>query len=120
MRGFPAELKAPDEGANGATVPMRGGRLSSIAAVALALLASQHHNFMMLLLAFGLGDAAMSFMTAVPWIRGVMLAMSLAMVAVIVYQIRDARRSPSARVLGAISVVATSGLAVWSIARFGL
>ncbi len=97
-----------------------GGRLASIAALALAFLASQHHNLHMLLLAFGLGDAAMRFMTAVPAVRDAMLGMSLAMVAVIAYQIRDSRRPASTRVMGAISIVATLGLLAWSIARFGL
>jgi hypothetical protein len=41
-------------------------RVFDIAAVALAFLASQHHNFMMLLLALGLGDAAMRFMKVAP------------------------------------------------------
>ena len=100
--------------------PVGGGRVSSIAAVALAFLASQHHNAMMLLWAFGLGDAAMRFMTAAPAIRDAMLGMSLVMVGVIAYQIRDSRRSASTRVMGVISIVATLGLSAWSVARFGL
>lgn len=97
-----------------------GGRAASISAVALAFLASQHHNLHMLLLAFGLGEAGMQFMTAAPAIRDAMLGMSLAMVGVIAYQIRDSRRPPSTRVMGAISIVATLALAAWSVARFGL
>ncbi|HVB16290.1 MAG TPA: hypothetical protein VNF04_07150 [Stellaceae bacterium] len=85
----------------------------------LAFLASQHHTFMMLLLAFGLSGAAMSFMTAAPVVRNVMLGMSLAMVAVILWQMRDSRRPRSMRIIGAISIVATLGLSAWSLTRFG-
>ena len=99
--------------------PVRGGRAASIGAVALAFLASQHHNLHMLLLAFGLGEAGMQLMTVAPAIRDAMLGMSLAMVAVIAYQIRDSRRPASTRVLGVISIVATLALAAWSVARFG-
>jgi hypothetical protein len=97
-----------------------GGRLASIGAMVLALLATQHHTIMMLLLAFGLSDAAMSFMTAAPIVRDVMLGMSFAMIFVIAWQIRNTRRHRSMRVLGAISIVVTLGLLVWSISRFGV
>jgi hypothetical protein len=97
----------------------RSGRASSLAAVALAFLASQHHNLHMFLLTVGLGGAAMRFMTVAPLVRDAMLGTSLAMVAAIGYQIRDARRPASTRVLGAISIVATLGLSAWSITRFG-
>jgi len=100
--------------------PVGGGRVASIGAVALALLASQHHNLHMLLLAFGMGEAAMRFMTAVPLVRDAMLVMSLAMVGVIAYQVRDSRRPKSTRVMGVISILVTLGLLAWSIARFGL
>ena len=86
----------------------------------LAFLASQHHTIMMLLLAFGLSGAAMSFMTAAPLVRDVMLAMSLAMIAVIAWQIRDSRRPQAMRLMGAISIAATLGLSAWSVAHFGL
>ena len=100
--------------------PVRGGRAASIGAVALAFLASQHHNLHMLLLAFGLGEAGMHFMSAAPAVREVMLGMSLAMVGVIAYQIRDSRRPKSTRIMGVISIVVTLGLLAWSVARFGL
>lgn len=102
------------------SAPVGGGRAASITAVALAFLGSQHHNLHMLLLTFGLGEAAMQFMTAVPAIRDAMLGMSLAMVGVIAYQIRDARRPASTRVIGAVSILMTLGLSAWSVARFGL
>jgi hypothetical protein len=100
--------------------PVGGGRAASIGAVALAFLASQHHNLHMLLLAFGMGEAAMRFMTAVPLVRDAMLGMSLAMVGVIAYQVRDSRRPKSTRVMGVISILVTLGLLAWSIGRFGL
>ena len=99
--------------------PVGGGRTSSLAAVALAFLASQHHNLHMLLLTFGLGEAAMRFMTVAPLVRDAMLGMSLVMVGVIAYQIRDSRRAASTRVMGAISIVATLALSAWSLAHFG-
>lgn len=97
----------------------RGKRLPSIGAVTLAILASQHHTLMMLLLAFGLSNAAMSFMKMAPMVREVMLGMSLAMVAVIAFQIRDRKCPQSMRIMGAISIVVTIGLSAWSIMRFG-
>ena len=75
---------------------------------------------LILLVAFGLGEAGMQFMAAVPVVRDAMLGMSLAMVGVIAYQIRDSRRPASTRVMGVIAIIATLGLAAWSIARFGL
>ncbi len=98
----------------------RSGRVPAICAVLLAFLASQHHTIMMLLLAVGLSDAAMSFMTAAPVVRNVMLGMSLAMIAVVAWQIRDSRRPTSMRVVGAVSIATSLGLSVWSITHFGL
>ena len=97
---------------------MRGGWLPSFSAVVLAFLASQHHN-LMLLFALGLGDAGMSFMTVVPLVRRVMLVLSLAMVAVIGYQMRDSKRPRFMRITGAISIIVSLGLGVWSITRVG-
>jgi hypothetical protein len=99
---------------------MRRDWLASIAAMMLAFLASQHHNLHMLLFSIGLGGAGMSFMTAFPLLRRAMLLMSLAMIAVIGYQMRDAKRPRSMRITGAISIVVTLGLAGWSIMQFGL
>src|ERR1039458_6682473 len=97
-----------------------GARIPAIVAVALAFLASQHHTIMMTLFAFGLSDAAMSFMTAAPLVRDAMLGMSLVMIAVVAWQIKDRRRPTSMRVTGAVSIVATLALAAWSIAHFGV
>jgi hypothetical protein len=98
----------------------RGGSIAAISAMLLAFLASQHHTIMMTLLAFGLTDAAMSFMTAMPVVRDAMLGMSLAMIGMIGWQIRDSRRPKSMRIVGGISIVSTMGLAAWSVMKFGL
>lgn len=97
-----------------------GSRIAAIGAVVLAFLASQHHTIMMTLFAFGLGNTAMSFMTAAPLVRDAMLGMSLVMVAVVAWQIKDRRRPTSMRVTGAISIVATLVLAAYAIFQFGL
>lgn len=44
--------------------------LTSIGAVILAFLASQHHNLHMLLFAIGIGSAGTSFMTCFLWCGG--------------------------------------------------
>jgi len=117
--GAPAQCCTACDSHGGEPKARRSDGLPAIGAIVLAFLASQHHSLMMLLLAFGLGDAAMSFMTAAPIVRNVMLGLSLAMVAVILWQIRDSRRPPSMRIMGAVSVVASIGLSAWSITRFG-
>ena len=97
-----------------------GSRVPAIVAVVLAFLAGQHHTIMMTLFAVGFGNAAMGFMTAAPWVRDGMLGMSLVMIAVIAWQIKDGRRPTSMRVTGAVSIVATLALAAWSIVHFGV
>ncbi len=109
-----------DDSQNRALKSTTGGRIAAVAAVVLAFLASQHHTIMMSLFAFGLGNSAMSFMTAAPLVREIMIGMSLVMVAVVAWQIRDRRRPRSMRVTGAISIVATLALAAYSIFHFGL
>lgn len=99
---------------------MQKDRILSFGAILLAFLASQHHMLHMLLLAAGLGGASASFMTAVPLVRRAMLAMSLVMVVVMIYQMRDAKRPKSVRILSAVSIVITLGLVAWSIVQFGL
>lgn len=99
---------------------IRREQVLSIGAPALAFLASQHHALHMLLLAAGLGGASASLMTAVPLVRRVMVVMSLVMVAVMAYQMRDAQRPKSVRVMNAISILGTLGLVAWSIVQFGL
>jgi hypothetical protein len=92
----------------------------SVGAVALAVLGSQHHNFMMLLFALGLGNAAMSAMPDAPLVRDVMLAMSLLMVALIGYQISRPSRPATVRITGALSIFFTLGITGWSVLHFGL
>src|SRR5450759_1608016 len=99
---------------------MRRGWMLARGAVLLAFLGTQHHNLMMLLFAVGLGNAGMSLMTKLPLVREVMLGMSLAMVAVIGYQISRPSRPTAMRVTGTLSVLITLGLAGWSVLHFGL
>ena len=99
---------------------MSKGGLTSVGAVVLAFLASQHHTLHMLLLTVGIGGAGMSFMTMFPLVRRVMLLMSLAMVGVIVYQVRDPKRPNSMRIMGGVSILLTLGLLIWSVMQFGI
>jgi hypothetical protein len=99
---------------------MRREWLLDIGAVVLAFLGTQHHNLMMLLFAVGLGNAGMSVMTQMPLIRDAMLAMSVLMAAVIAYQISRPSRPTAMRVVGALSILFTLGLAGWSVLHFGL
>ncbi len=99
---------------------MRKEGITSVGAVVLAFLASQHHTLHMLLFTMGLGGAGMSFMTMFPLVRRVMLLMSLATVGVIVYQVRDSKRPASMRIMGGMSILLTLGLLVWSVLQFGV
>lgn len=116
----PAACCSTDNGPGRVPKTAWGGRIAAIAAVVLAFLASQHHTIMMTLFAFGLSNTAMSFMTAAPLIRDAMLGMSLVMIAVVAWQIKDKRRPRSVRITGVVSIVATLALAAWSIIQFGL
>jgi hypothetical protein len=103
---------------------MKGGTvarewLTSAGAVVLAFLASQHHNLHMLLFAIGIGGAGTSFITTFPLIRRAMLLMSLLMVIVILYQVRDSKRTLPMRIMGGVSVMVTLSLVAWSILQFG-
>jgi hypothetical protein len=94
--------------------------LLSLGAVVLAFLGTQHHNLMMVLFAFGLGNVGMSLMTKLPLVRDGMLVMSLAIAVVIAYQISLPGRPTAMRVTGAFSILLTLGLAGWSLLHFGL
>lgn len=104
------------------TAPRAGRRewLLSVGSAGLAFLAGQHHAVMMVVLAIGLGDAAAGAMTAAPVVRRAMLGMSLLMAAVIGWRMLGPRRPRAMRVMGAVSIAATLGLAAWTVARFGL
>lgn len=99
---------------------MKKEGLTSVGAVALAFLASQHHTLHMLILTLGVGGAGVSFMAVFPVVRRAMLLMSLVMVGVTIYQIWRAKRPVSMRIVGGVSVVATVGLVLWSIIQFGV
>ena len=49
-----------------------------------------------------------------------MLLMSVVMVGVIVYQVRDPKRPTSMRVMGGVSILLTLGLLIWSVVQFGI
>ncbi len=99
---------------------MRKEGIASVGAVVLAFLASQHHALHMLLFTIGIGRAGMGFITLFPVVRRVMLLMSLAMVGVIVYQVRDSKRPVSMRIMGSVSILLTLGLLIWSVMQFGI
>jgi hypothetical protein len=99
---------------------MRKEGLTSVGAIVLAFLASQHHALHMMLFALGVGGAGISFMTMFPLVRRVMLLMSLAMVGVILYQMRDPRRPITMRIMGGVSILLTLGLLIWSVMQFGI
>ncbi len=99
---------------------MRREWLLSLGAIVLAVLSSQHHNLMMALLAFGLGNTAMGLMTGMPLVRDAMLAMSLAMAAMIAWQISRPHRPAAMRAAGALSILLTLSIAGLSVLSFGL
>jgi hypothetical protein len=99
---------------------MQRERVLSIGAMVLAFLASQHHALHLLLMAAGLGGASATFMTAIPLVRRVMLVVALVMVVVMAYQMRNAERPKSVRLMNAVSILVTLGLAAWSVMQFGL
>ena len=99
---------------------MEKGWVASISSIVLAFLASQHHTLHMLLFTLGMGSAGMSFMTMFPVVRRVMLLMSLAMLGVIVYQVRDPKRPIPMRIMGGVSILLTLGLLIWSVMQFGV
>jgi hypothetical protein len=94
--------------------------LTSIGPVMLAFLASQHHTLHMLLLAFGVGTAGMSFLTIYPTIRRAMLAVSLGAAGLAAYRALRHGQPRSVRLLHALSVVATLVVVGWSVVEFGL
>jgi len=92
----------------------------SLSGVALAFLGTQHHNLMMLLFAVGLSDVGMGLMAKMPLLRDTMLAMSLAIAAVIAYQISRPGRPTAMRITGTLTILLSLGLAGWSMFHFGL
>lgn len=94
--------------------------LTATGSMLLAFLATQHHNLHMLLITLGMGSAGMGFMTHFPMIRRLMLAMSLGMAGVTVYQLWSRQRPVQMRVLGGVSAGLSLVLVVWSVYKFGL
>ena len=92
---------------------------TSIGGLLLAVLASQHHNLHMILLAFGLGGAGMTFVQAYPGIRRVMLLLSLGMVALNLLSLRRRQMTVAMRVMVGFFTLLTLALVVWSFTRFG-
>ena len=94
--------------------------IGSIGAVLLAFLGSQHHTLHMLLLAAGLGGAGTGLMTAFPIFRRAMLLMSIAIVGVLAYRLRDADCPRTVRIVNGVSILLTLGIVAWSVVEFGL
>lgn len=98
---------------------MKRDGVTSVGGAVLALLASQHHNLHMLIMAFGLGGAGMTFMQAYPGIRRVMLLMSVGMVVINVASLRRRSTAPAMRGIVVLFTALTLGLVAWSILQFG-
>lgn len=92
---------------------------TSIGAILLAFIASQHHTLHMFLIALGIGGASASSMTMFPLVRRAMLLLSLAMVALMIYRAISAKYSSAMRLLNVASVLVTLGLVAWSVGQFG-
>jgi|GEM_PF-491191 len=103
-------------------LPTRRERLTSVGSVIVAFLASQHslHMLFMLGLAGTSMDAGMSFMTAYPTVRRVMLLMALVMAGVTAYLLVRHRPPLGRRVVNVLSIVLTVGIVIWSISQFGV
>ena len=95
--------------------------VTSGGAVALAFLASQHHNLHMLLFVLGLSSAAgMNLLTAFPILRRGMLLMSLLMTALTFYIMMRHKQPRVTRIMSALSIPLSLGLILWTVYQFGL
>ena len=93
--------------------------VTSGGSVALAFLASQHHNLHMLLFVLGLSSAAsMSFLNASPFLRRGMLLMSLLMIGFTLYNSIRHKQAVIIRTMSALSIPISLGLIVWTIYQF--
>jgi hypothetical protein len=99
---------------------MRRENLTAVGSLALAFLATQHHNLHMLIVALGMGSAGMGLMNDFPLLRRLMLAMSLVMAGVTVYGLWRRQRPVRMRVLGGFSAGFTLVMVAWSVYQFGL
>ncbi len=100
--------------------PSYKAQFTAIGSVVIAFLASQHHLIHMLILSVTFGAAGMSAMNDFPLLRRGMMLISLLMVGVTIWQLWRSKRHQTMRVLGAVSVVLTLGLLIWSVSQFGL
>lgn len=94
--------------------------ITALGSVLLAFLATQHHTIHMLILTLGLGGAGMSAMTAFPLVRRAMLLMALLMVGITIRQLWRHHPTFWLRVSGAISIVVTLSLMIWTTLQFGV
>jgi hypothetical protein len=109
----------PASGCRGET-NLRKGTAGAFGAAFLAFMATQHHNVHMALFTIGLGGFAGSFMTENPTLRRAMLAMSAAMIGVILYRGWRHRPTGAQRVVAAASAAFAIAVLLWSISQFGL
>jgi len=93
--------------------------VASIGGIALAFLASQHHNLHMVLLTLGLGGSGMTFMQVYPGLRRGMLLASLTLVAVNLRSLQRHSATSAMRAVVVGSSALTVGVIVWSLIRFG-
>lgn len=99
---------------------MRRENLTAAGSMALAFLATQHHNLHMLLVAMGMGSAGMGLMTNFPLIRRLMLAVSLVMAGTTLYGLWRHQRPVRMRIAGGVSAAVSLALVAWSVYQFGL
>ena len=104
------------------TTPTRAERIASVGSVIVAFLAGQHalHMLLMLGLAGASMDAGMSFMTAYPTVRRVMLLMAVVMAGITAYLLVRHRPPLGRQVVNVLSIVLTVGIVIWSISQFGV
>jgi hypothetical protein len=94
--------------------------VTSAGSVALAFLASQHHNLHMLLFMLGLSSAAsMSFLAASPVIRRGMLLMSILMIGLTFYNVMRHKQTGIIRTMSALSIPISFVIIAWTVFQFG-
>ena len=98
---------------------MRVSTWGSLAGMLIAFLASQHHLLHMIMLTIGFGSAGMTGMMMSGTVRRSMLVLSLGMVGVALWRVRQPGRPRHVRLLSSASAVATLGLAAYSVFQYG-
>jgi len=97
---------------------MNRGFLSPAGSVVLAVLAKQHHNIHVGLLALGLGTAGLSFLASPP-VRFALYLLTQAALAITAVQVRRHWRSRPLRFAGIASAFITVALLAWSLGQGG-